>query len=75
MTASPEGLGVGIDQNALIGIRNMAGANLIARFESKLDSRSTQAESLRAEISSLRRMTGVGFTLLALLVTLLRLLE
>ncbi len=63
----------------------MAAANLIARFESKLDAQgsrfesrlkaqSTQTASLRSEIASLRWMVGLGFTLLALLITLLRFL-
>ena len=69
-------------------VGNMAAANLIARFESKLDaqnskleaqntkidSQSTQTASLKSEIASLRWMIGLGFTLLALLITLLRFL-
>ena len=47
------------------GVGNMAAANLIARFESKL-------EAQKSEIASLRWMIGLGFTLLALLITLLR---
>ncbi len=60
-------------------VGNMAGANLIARFESKLeaqnakiDAQSTQTAALKSEIASLRWMVGLGFTLLALLITLLR---
>ncbi len=77
-------------------VGNMAAANLIARFESKLDAQgsrfeskldaqgsrfdsrleaqSTQTASLKSEIASLRWMIGLGFTLLALLITLLRFL-
>ena len=62
-------------------VGNMAGANLIARFESKLeaqnakiDAQSTQTAALKSEIASLRWMVGLGFTLLALLITLLRFL-
>ena len=62
-------------------VGNMAGANLIARFESKLeaqnakiDAQSTQTAALKSEIASLRWMVGLGFTLLALLTTLLRFL-
>jgi len=89
------------------GLRNMAAANLIARFESKLeavnnkletkletqntkldaqntqletklDAQNTQLETKldaqNSQLASLRWMMGIGFTLLALLVTLLRLL-
>ena len=84
-------------------VGNMAAANLIARFESKLDAQgsrfeskldaqgsrfdsrldaqntkidaqSTQTASLKSEIASIRWMIGLGFTLLALLITLLRFL-
>ncbi len=66
-------------------VGNMAAANLIARFESKLDAQgsrfdsrleaqNTQTASLKSEIASLRWMIGLGFTLLALLITLLRFL-
>ena len=48
-------------------VGNMAAANLIARFESKLDAQT-------AQFVSLRWMVGLGFTLLALLITLLRFL-
>ena len=48
-------------------VKNMAAANLIARFESKLDAQT-------AQFASLRWMVGLGFALLALLVTLLRFL-
>ncbi|MDE0103821.1 MAG: hypothetical protein OXN89_15715 [Bryobacterales bacterium] len=71
--------------NAMEGLRNMAAANLIARFESKLEAQNTQLETKletqntkldaqNSQLASLRWMMGVGFTLLALLVTLLRLL-
>ncbi len=63
----------------------MAAANLIARFESKLDAQGSRFDSrLEAQnakidaqstqIASLRWMIGLGFTLLALLITLLRFL-
>ena len=84
-------------------VRNMAAANLIARFaskldaqgsrfeskldaqseriESKLDAQNSSLEALNTKIdaqtvqfASLRWMVGLGFTLLALLVTLLRFL-
>ena len=37
-----------------------------------IDAQSTQTASLKSEIASLRWMIGLGFTLLALLITLLR---
>ena len=40
----------------------------------KIDAQSTQTASLKSEIASLRWMIGLGFTLLALLITLLRFL-
>ena len=66
-------------------VGNMAAANLIARFESKLDAQGSRFDSrLEAQnakidaqstqIASLRWMIGLGFTLLALLITLLRFL-
>ena len=55
-------------------VGNMAAANLIARFESKLEAQNAQTASLKSEIASLRWMIGLGFTLLALLITLLRFL-
>ncbi|MDE0103084.1 MAG: hypothetical protein OXN89_11950 [Bryobacterales bacterium] len=77
----------------------MAAANLIARFESKLDAQgerfeskldaqnsrldaqnsrldaqNTKIDAQTAQFVSLRWMVGLGFTLLALLITLLRFL-
>ena len=71
--------------NAMEGLRNMAAANLIARFESKLEAQNTKLDAQNtqletkldaqnSQLASLRWMMGIGFTLLALLVTLLRLL-
>lgn len=48
------------------GIRDMAAANLIARFESKLDAQN-------AQLAALRWLIGGGFALLGLLVAALRL--
>ncbi len=73
-------------------VGNMAAANLIARFESKLDAQgerfeskldaqnsrleaqNTKIDAQTAQFVSLRWMVGLGFTLLALLITLLRFL-
>lgn len=55
-------------------VRNMAAANLIARFESKLEAQNAKIESQNAQFASIRWIMGIGFTLLALLVTLLRFL-
>ena len=73
-------------------VGNMAAANLIARFESKLDARgerfeskldaqnsrleaqNTKIDAQTAQFVSLRWMVGLGFTLLALFITLLRFL-
>ena len=62
-------------------VGNMAAANLIARFESKLDAQNSKLEAQNtkldvqtAQFVSLRWMVGLGFALLALLITLLRFL-
>ena len=46
-----------------------------AKLAGAIEAQSTKTESLRSEIGSLRWMIGLGFTLLALLITLLRLLD
>ncbi|MDE0102051.1 MAG: hypothetical protein OXN89_06705 [Bryobacterales bacterium] len=59
----------------------MAAANLIARFESKLEAQNSKLEAQNSKIeaqnaqfASIRWIMGIGFTLLALLITLLRFL-
>ena len=47
--------------NAVEAIRNMAAANIVARFESKMEA---QLEALRRELSLLRWMFGFGFAAL-----------
>ncbi|MDE0104468.1 MAG: hypothetical protein OXN89_19005 [Bryobacterales bacterium] len=69
-------------------VGNMAAANLIARFESKLEAQNSKLEAQNskleaqnskidaqsAQFASIRWIMGIGFTLLALLITLLRFL-
>ena len=52
------------------GIRDMAAANLIARFESKLDA---HIAAQNAKIDSLRWVLGAGLAALGLLIAALRL--
>ena len=62
------------------GIRDMAAANLIARFESKLDAQNAKLDAQNgiiaaqnAQLAALRWLIGGGFALLGLLVAALRL--
>ena len=60
------------------GIRNMAAANLIARFESRLEALGTRFESKldaqNAKIDSLRWVLGAGLAALGILIAALRFL-
>lgn len=67
-------------------IRDVAAANLIAQLLDRFDSQNakieaqaagqnTRTDALKSEIASLRWMIGLGFTLLAVLITLLRFLD
>lgn len=49
----------------------MAAANLSARFESKLDTRNAKIAAQSAQFASTGWIMGIGFALLALLITLL----
>ena len=67
------------DTNTLLQeVRNMAAANLIARFETKFDSKleaqNAKIDGQSAQLASIRWIMGIGFTLLALLITLFRFL-
>ena len=59
------------------GIRDMAAANLIARFESKLEALGAQQNAMiaaqNAKIDSLRWVLGAGLAALGLLIAALRL--
>ncbi len=59
-------------------IQDMAAANLIARFESKMDAQNAkidaQTESTRRELRAVRWMLGVGLGLLGVLLTVFSLL-
>ena len=61
---------------------SMAGANFIARFESKLEAQNSKLQAQNSKIDaqnaqfdSIRWIMGIGFTLLALLITLMRSLD
>ena len=72
---------VGLDEDGaytlLQELQNMAAANLIARFESKLDAQAAAQNAMiaaqNAKIDSLRWVLGAGLAALGLLVAALRL--
>ena len=52
-------------------LKNMAAANLISRFESKLDAK---IDAQNAKIDALRWVIGIGFVGLGILIAVLRVL-
>ncbi|MDE0105135.1 MAG: hypothetical protein OXN89_22385 [Bryobacterales bacterium] len=70
---------VGIDAGdacALVQeVSNMAAANLITRFESRLEARNAKIDAHSAEFSSFRWTMGLGFTMLAPLLYLVRFVD
>ena len=60
------------------GTESMAGQNVIAEIRvqnAKLDAQSAKLDAQQREINSLRWMIGLGFTGLAILITVLSLLD
>ena len=55
-------------------VEEMASANLIHRFESKLEAQNAKLEAQNATISTLKWMIGLGLTALGILITVLTLL-
>ena len=56
--------------NALEGIRNMAAANLIARFESKLDAQNAKLDAQDSKLKMLMWMIGAAVAVIGTLIRL-----